>query len=100
MDNATDATELVEADQQFSEAIDLMRAAKRAKVRTRILVQLYAFGEKQRYRNWRGVVWRLDLEPTVLAGSNFRAALSTFFEAVGSIGPARVIDALKRAKES
>lgn len=88
-----------DADAQYSEAIDLARAAKRGKVRVRILVQLYAFGEKQRYRNWRGVVWRLDLDQTVLAGSNFRAALSTFFQAVGTVGPARVVDALKNAME-
>lgn len=97
-----DAPELLgepDADAQYSEAIDLAKAAKRPKVRVRILVQLYAFGEKQRYRNWRGVVWRLDLDMTVLAGSNFRAALSTFFQAVGTIGPARVVDALKKAME-
>ena len=97
-----DAPELLDgpdADQQFSEAIDAMRAAKRLKVRLRVLVQLYAFGETQRYKNWKGVLWRLDLEPTVLAGSNFRAALSTFFEAVATIGPAKVVDALKRAVE-
>lgn len=87
------------ADQQFSEAIDAMRAAKRPKVRLRVLAQLYGFGESQRYKNWKGVIWRLDLEPTVLAGSNFRAALSTFFEAVATVGPARVVDALKRAIE-
>lgn len=98
-DGAPELLDGPDADAEFSEAIDLTKIAKRAKVRVRVLVQLYAFGPKQRYRSWRGVLWRLDLEPTILAGSNFRAALSTFFDAVATIGPARVVDALKKAME-
>lgn len=86
-------------DRQFSEAIDVMRSEKRPRVRVRVLVQLYRFGKGQRYKNWKGVLWRLDLEPTVLAGSNFRAALSTFFDAVATVGPARVVEALKRTMQ-
>jgi hypothetical protein len=86
-----------DADAQYLEVIESMRAAGRPRVRLRIVVQLYRFGKTQRYANWRGILWRLDLEPTVLAGSNFRSALSTFIDAVTKIGPARVIDALQAA---
>ena len=99
-DSAPELLEAPDADQQYREAIDAMTAAKRPKVRVRILAQLYRFGKGQRYVNWRGVVWRLDLDPMILAGTNFRAALSTFFDAVSTIGPAKVVDALQRAMEA
>lgn len=86
-----------DADAQFLEAVDAMRAAGRPRVRVRILLQLYRFGKGQRYKNWRGEIWRVELEPSVLAGSNFRTALGTFIEAITKIGPARVVDALQAA---
>lgn len=96
------APELVEgdtADQQFGEAVHAMQAAKRAKVRVRVLAQLYQFGDKQRYKNWGGVLWRVDLEPNLTAAANFRASLSAFFEAVTTIGPAKVVQALQEARK-
>ena len=96
----TENPELIEspeADGQYLEAVETMRLAKRGKVRVRVLTQLYSFGETQRYKNWKGVIWRLDLEPTVIAGSNFRTALATFFEAVTTIGPLQVIHVLQQA---
>jgi len=85
------------ADGQFLEAVASMREAARPKVRVRVLLQLYQFGAKQRYKNWRGLIYRLELDPTVMAASNFRTALSMFFEALTTIGPARVVDALQQA---
>ena len=86
-----------DADAQFLEAVQAMQDARRPRVRVRVILQLYRFGKGQRYKNWRGVIWRLELEPTALAGSNFRTAVSTFIEAMTKIGPARVVDALQAA---
>lgn len=94
-DTAPTVLDQPDVDQQFIAAIDMMKLAKRAKVRLRVIVQLYCFGEKQYYRNWKGLVWRLDLEPSVVSGSAFRAALSTFFLAIGTAGPARVAETLR-----
>jgi hypothetical protein len=85
------------ADAQFLEAVEAMRAASRPKVRVRVLLQLYRFGVGQRYKNWRGQIFRLELDPTIMAASNFRTALSMFFEALTTIGPAKVVDALQAA---
>lgn len=96
----TTAPELVEgqdADTLFLETVAAMRAATRPKVRVRLLTQLYQFGEKQRYKNWPGVLWRVDLDPNLIAAGNFRASLSAFIEAVTTIGPARVVEALQEA---
>lgn len=88
------------ADAQFLEAVDAMRAASRPKVRVRVLLQLYRFGVGQRYKNWRGQIFRLEIDPTVMAASNFRTALSLFFDALSQIGPARVVQALTEAMRS
>lgn len=96
----TPAPELIQgdtADGNFIETVGAMQAAKRAKVRVRVLAQLYQFGPKQRYKNWSGVLWRLDLEPNLTAAANFRASLSAFFDAVTTIGPTRVVQALQEA---
>lgn len=85
------------ADQQFSDAIENAKLNKRPRVRLRVLLQFYVFGKPQRYKNWKGVLWRMELEPTVLAGSNFRAAFSMFLQGISTIGPAKVIDALSAA---
>jgi hypothetical protein len=87
-----------EAEQLFAEAIDAMQTARRGKVRVRVLAQLYRFGPGQRYKHWRGVQWRVDLDPTLTAAANFRASLAAFFEAVSTIGPGRVVEALQRAQ--
>lgn len=97
---ATDNPQLIDeqsADAQFMEAVDAMRLASRPKVRVRVLLQLYRFGKGQRYKNWRGLIYRLEVDPTVMAASNFRTAVSMFFEALTTIGPARVVDVLQAA---
>lgn len=85
------------ADAQFLEAVDAMKAAARPKVRVRILLQLYRFGAGQRYKNWRGLIYRLEIDPTVMAASNFRTALSMCIEAMTTLGPAKVVDVLQQA---
>lgn len=86
-----------DADAQFLEAVGAMQGSGRARVRVRMVLQLYQFGKTRGYKNWRGILWRVELEPNTLAASSFRAALSTFIEAVTTIGPGRVVDALQAA---
>lgn len=83
-------------EEQYAEAIAEARKHKRPRVRTRLLVQLYSVADG-RYKNWRSIIRRLDLDLTVLASSNYRAALDVFVEAVSTVGPAVVVDALKGA---
>lgn len=94
----TPAPTLVDADQQFGQVVTTMRAARRARVRLRVLAQLYDF-DAQRYKNWSGVIWRLDLEPTAAASTSVREALGAFVAAVARVGPLRVIAALTQLTE-
>lgn len=84
-------------DGQFAEVVEAMRGAKRGRVRVRLLLQLYRFGEGKRYLNWRGQLWRVDVEPTLLDAANFRTSVGAFVRAVTAVGPAKVIAALEEA---
>jgi len=86
-----------DADQQFAEQLEVCRTFHRNKVRVRVLAQLYHPGPRQRYHNWRGQLWRLDIDAEVAAGRNFRVALEVFFRALTTVGPLQVIHLLHQA---
>lgn len=53
---------------------------------------------KQSYIGWRGQAWKASLSG-VDAARKFKAALDTFFHALGVLGPDRLIAVLKQAVE-
>ena len=100
MTDAEETPQLVDdenADAQFIETMENARGEGRGKVRVRMLLQLYRYGRGQRYKNWRGLIYRLDLEPNLMAAGNFRTALNMFITALTTLGPAKVVDALQSA---
>jgi hypothetical protein len=72
-----------------------LRAARKddQKLILRVQPQVYGVDTKQ-YQGWPDVAWKILIEK-VDEGRQLKLALDEFFEALGRVGPTRVIEALK-----
>lgn len=89
-----------EAEEQFARLAEHARTTSpHDRVKVRLLGQLY-YPTGNAYRHWRGVSFRLALEPQVEVGRALMEALGVALHAISVLGPEQVCHVLRQAVQA